>query len=234
MRQAKERNSTGGYTRAAERAFEQLLREMEPELKKVISRFYISGADKDDVLQEARIGFAKAVDDFKEEGGLTFKNFSVNLCCKRHLITTINQALRKKYELHKNALWLATPIRSAEGDAEQTLEDFIEDKSIQSPLNHILVEEENSEIQSMMLGELTGLETSIFIEYLEHKTYKEIADFLHVSPKVVDNALMRIRKKLKKVYGEYRERQNERENFDAPLFPDLGELIPESAGTMVE
>ena len=216
VRRAKERDTEGNYTRSASRAFDDLLREMEPELKKIVARFYIEGADRQDVLQEARIGFMKAVEDYREDGGMTFKNFSINLCCKRHLVTSINQALRKKYELHKKAIWLATPIRSGDGDSEQTLEDFIEDKSIQPVIDNILVDEENAEITNMILRELTELEASIFLEYLEQKSYKEIGDAIGVSPKVVDNALMRIRKKLKKVYSEYQERQRTREEWDDP------------------
>jgi RNA polymerase sporulation-specific sigma factor len=193
---------------------------MEPELKKIVARFYIEGADRQDVLQEARIGFVKAVEDYREDGGMTFKNFAINLCCKRHIITQINQALRKKYELHKKAIWLATPIRSGDGEAEQTLEDFIQDTSIEPVIDNILVKEENAEVTEMILRELTELEASIFLEYLEQKSYKQIGESVGVSQKVVDNGLMRIRKKLKKVYEEYQARQREREDWDGELHAD--------------
>lgn len=225
VRRARERDAAGNYTRGAERAFDELLREMEPELKKVVSRFYIEGADRQDVLQEARIGFMKAVEDYKEDGGMTFKNFSVNLCCRRHLVTQINQALRKKYELHKKAIWLSAPIRSGDGgEGEQTLEDFLRDPGVRPPIDDIIVDEENAEVTAMILSEMTELESSIFLEYLEHKSYKEIGDVIGTSPKVVDNALMRIRKKLKKVYGEYEKRQRSREDFDA---------VPEPSGVLL-
>ena len=48
-----------------ERAFDKILKELEPDMKKKINRFYIRGGESADVLQEARIGLWKAIEDFK-------------------------------------------------------------------------------------------------------------------------------------------------------------------------
>ena len=47
---------------------------------------------------------------------------------------------------------------------------------------------------------LSVLERNILSEYLKDKSYEEIAETLSLSVKTVDNALMRIKKKMRKFY----------------------------------
>ena len=70
-------------------AFDVILKELEYEIKKLISKYYIPGGDADDTLQEAYIGIWKAVEDWTATGGMSFKNFAINICCKRHIITEL-------------------------------------------------------------------------------------------------------------------------------------------------
>ena len=78
-----------------DRAFDKILSELEPELKKISKRYFISGSDPQDVLQEGRIGVWKAVMDFDDSKDMSFKNFALNLCVKRHVITAVAAANRK-------------------------------------------------------------------------------------------------------------------------------------------
>ena len=47
---------------------------------------------------------------------------------------------------------------------------------------------------------LSELENDVLDEYLSEKSYSEIADKLNVSEKAVNNAVQRIRKKIRKYY----------------------------------
>jgi RNA polymerase sporulation-specific sigma factor len=185
-----------------QRAFETLLRDLEPDLRKVASRYYINGADYQDVLQEGRIGVWKAVQDFDPNGGMSFRNFCINLCVKRHVITAMAAANRKKYDLHNNSISLDTPISTGDDDNEQSLSDFIQDPN--SPMiDGLLVREEFEENALRVKRRLTQLEAAIFDEYSFEESYRDIAESLGIKSKAVDNALMRVRAKSANVYQEY-------------------------------
>lgn len=185
-----------------DRAFDKILFELEPELKKIAKRYYISGSDPQDVLQEGRIGVWKAVQDFDEDKDTTFKNFALNLVVKRHVITAVAAANRKKFDLHNNAASLDTAVWTGEDDSEQSLGDFIADT--ETPLlDQMLQREEYEENSTKVTKRLTPLERAIFLEYSCEESYKDIAEALDIKPKAVDNALMRIRKKANDVWTQY-------------------------------
>ncbi len=187
-----------------DRAFDKILSELEPELKKISKRYFISGSDPQDVLQEGRIGVWKAVMDFDDSKDMSFKNFALNLCVKRHVITAVAAANRKKFDLHNNAASLDTAVWTGEDDSEQSLSDFIADTEV--PLiDRLIQNEEYEEISSKVMKRLTPLERAIFQEYSKEESYKDIADEIKVKPKAVDNALMRIRKKSSEVYQQREE-----------------------------
>ena len=69
----------------------------------------------------------------------------------------------------------------------------------QSPENIILEQERYKETISRISCSLTDLEWTVFNLYLEGKKYSQIADELSLSQKAVNNAMQRVRKKLKSV-----------------------------------
>ena len=181
-----------------ERAFDKILKELESDMKKKINRFYIRGGESADVLQEARIGLWKAIEDFNEDGGMAFRYFAVNLCVPRRLITQISSANRNKFKLQNDAISLSTPVRTEVEDSEQSLGDFIQDDE-SNMLDYILIKEEFEELSRVLNTRLTPLERSVFEKRAEEDSYKDIAKALGQTPKAVDNALMRIRKKAREV-----------------------------------
>lgn len=185
-----------------QRAFDKILKELEPDIKKKINRFYIRGGESADVLQEARIGLWKAIEDFNEDGGMAFRYFAVNLCVPRRLITQISSANRNKFKLQNDAISLATPVRTEVEDSEQSLADFIQDEN-SDMLSEILIKEQFEELSYLLNTRLTPLEKSVFEKYAEEDSYKDIAKSLSQTPKAVDNALMRIRKKAREVLMTY-------------------------------
>jgi RNA polymerase sporulation-specific sigma factor len=185
-----------------DKAFDKIIKILEPDLKKITSKYYIIGSDDQDVLQECRIGVWKAIKDYDEEGGMTFKNFSVNLCVKRHLITAMSHANTQKFKLQNEAVSLSAPVSKSEDDGVQTYADFIPDHN-SDLLQQYIVQEEFSVNLNMISDKLTDLECSIFEQYAFNSSYKDIASALNVKPKTVDNALMRIRKKSQEAYQYY-------------------------------
>jgi RNA polymerase sporulation-specific sigma factor len=181
-------------------AFDKILKRLEPKLRRITSKFYINGSDEQDTLQEARIGVWKAIIDWEETGGMTFDNFAINLCCKRHIITAVSTANRKKYSVLNDSVSLNLPVINGDDDDDQCLSDFISDP--QSTSEDQLIDAEEYQLKYQKIRDsLTDLEDIIFVEYIQGLTYNEIADKLYVKTKTVDNALMRIRKKAKEILG---------------------------------
>lgn len=185
-------------------SFEQILKILDPEIQKMAKNYYIVGSDDQDVVQECRIGVWKAIKDFDENGGMNFRNFSLNLCCKRHLITAISHANTQKFKLQNEAVSLSAPISHDSDEGVQTYADYIEDPQSDLMDSYIAQEEFEANLD-LVADKLTRLEFSIFGQYAYNSSYKDIADALNVKPKTVDNALMRIRKKASEAYKQYTE-----------------------------
>jgi RNA polymerase sigma-H factor len=58
--------------------------------------FFIKGLDKDDVIQEGRVGLYKAIRDYKVNRRASFRGFS-QLCVHRQLVSAIKKANRQKH-----------------------------------------------------------------------------------------------------------------------------------------
>ena len=57
--------------------------------------FFLSGGDIDDLIQEGMIGLHKAVLDYSNKKGASFKSFAL-ICIRRQIIDAIKQDGRKK------------------------------------------------------------------------------------------------------------------------------------------
>ena len=190
-----------------EAAFNQILKILDNEIKKLANKYYIVGSDENDVIQECRIGIWKAVKDFDSTAGMTFKNFSLSLCCKRHLITAMSHANTQKFKLQNEAVSLSAPVSQSEDDGMQTYADYITDPNCDL-LDQYVVNEEFETNLHIISDKLTKLEMAIFSQYAYDSSYKEIAKALNVKPKAVDNALMRIRRKGSESYAQYSNHHN--------------------------
>ena len=199
-----------------EKSFKQLLKMVEPDLKKIAAHFFILGSDREDVLQELRLGVFKAVNSYDCTKDTTFKNFCVNLVCKRHLATAISSAKRMKNSVLNDSISLDAPLILGDDVNLQTLADYIPDKlnpfdeSQETNLvQDIMMREEYEINSSKLLEKLTPLEADIYKEYNINSSYKEISVKLQVPAKCDDNALTRIRKKATEVYIHYKKNEDE-------------------------
>jgi RNA polymerase sporulation-specific sigma factor len=193
-------------------AFKKLLKMVEPDLKKIAPHFFIVGGDREDVMQELRLGVFKAVNSYDCTKDTTFKNFCVNLVCKRHLATAIASAKRMKNSALNDSVSLDAPFILNDDGNFHSLGDYIPDKKNpydESPevnlVEDLIVKEELEINSTMLLNKLTSLEAEIFVEYGQNSSYKEISQTLQVPAKCVDNALTRIRKKASEVYVQFKE-----------------------------
>ena len=178
--------------RAGESAIADYLMEKYKGLvKKKARAMFLMGGDTDDLIQEGMIGLFKAVRDYQPDREASFQSFA-NLCIDRQIYSAIKSSNRQKHQP------LNTYVSLSSSETEEDLRDtYAEHDNPES----ILIDRENvSALENEMEKSLSSLENRVLHLYLEGNSYTEIAEILGKTPKSIDNALRRIRKKIKKYF----------------------------------
>ena len=162
--------------------------------------FFINGQDRDDVIQEGRIGLYEAIKNYNIEGKSSFNSFC-NMCIYRQLVTAIKTANRDKH-LHFNHSTSMDKSFNYSNHTERNLNDVLPDEA-ENTEEEILSKELFNRLFNELKDILTKLEWNVFKHYLDDKSYKEIAKTLEVDTKCVDNALQRVREKTEEIRSDY-------------------------------
>lgn len=157
-------------------------------------KYFLIGAEKDDIFQEGMIGLYKAILSFKSDKHNSFKTFA-NMCIERQLITAIKTSNRQKHMPLNSYLSLNTSSYEEEDDNEKTLLDVLNNKMAEDPLDTITKKEYYSSIESAIDKSLSTFEKQVLKKFLRGDSYVKIAEELDSPVKSVDNAIQRIRKK---------------------------------------
>ncbi len=159
-------------------------------MKKECRRFFLIDGEIEDLMQEAMIGFFKAIKNFNLEKNNNFSAFA-SMCIRNQIQTAIKKSNSQKNLVLTNAI----SIYAQTPDEEDSLE-IIFPSSEPSPEEKVISEETVAEIKSAIREKLSSLEIQVLSEYLNGKTYNEISQKLNLNNKTIDNALSRIKKKL--------------------------------------
>ena len=166
--------------------------------KKLVSlrsnSYFLIGGNREDVIQEGMIGLYKAILDFRPEKLSSFRAFA-DLCLRRQIITSIKAATRFKHVFLNYYTSLDKPIFS--DGIGRTLMDVFPVEGTTNPEELIVRREELEEISGMMNRVLSDFELRVVTGFLDGKLYREIAENLDCHVKAVDNALQRVKKKLR-------------------------------------
>ena len=164
------------------------------------NKFFMIGAEKEDMVQEGLIGLYKAVKSFDKEKQNSFKTFA-NLCIERQLITAVKNTNRQKHIPLNFSMSLNTAAYQEDNDESKM--DVLDINSKQDdPLEIITAREYYSQIESKMDESLSEFEKKVLEEYKKGKSYLAIAEKLQIKVKSVDTAIQRIRKKALKIKQE--------------------------------
>ncbi|MCW5933407.1 MAG: sigma-70 family RNA polymerase sigma factor [Fimbriimonadia bacterium] len=158
-------------------------------VRKVIKPFFLAGADKDDLLQIGMIGLWEAITGYNPHRKACFATFA-RVCVRRHVMSAVKSAQRQ----HHAALNSSIPLQFMT-EEELDLSDVLPDHRVDIE-NYIVQAEEHAEMERFIEQRLSSFEKQVLIDYREGKSYREIATQLHCSCKAIDNALVRIRKKV--------------------------------------
>lgn len=180
-----------------EDATEYLLQKYSPLVRKSIRTLYLIGADTDDLLQEGMIGLFKAIQHYEKnnEQNASFYTFA-KLCIDRQIYSAIKSSNRKKHLPLNSYISFYSKVNETDTELIENLE-----AGNESNPEHIILDRENtSSIEDVLEEHLSKMEKMVLHLYLEGNSYTDIATVLDKTPKAVDNAIQRIRDKVKKLY----------------------------------
>lgn len=160
------------------------------------SKFYMAGAEKDDVIQEGLIGLYKATKSFDIQKQNSFKTFA-NLCIERQLITALKTSNRQKNIPLNSSISLNQSAYEESDDTEMM--EVLETKTMEDPLETITKKEYYNSIQEQIDESLSDFEKQVLYYYKQGKSYAAIAEKLGSKVKSIDTAIQRIRKKANKI-----------------------------------
>lgn len=176
-------------------ATDYILRKYNGLVKAKAHTMYLIGADTEDLIQEGMIGLLQAIRNYDPEIGSPFFSFA-RLCISRQVHTAITASSRKKHSPLNESVSFNAP---ANRDSELTLGDILQDlPENTNPEQMVLMEERITNIKRQLVQKLSTMEQHVLNDYLEGVGYVEIAERMGKSPKSIDNALQRIRQKLRR------------------------------------
>ncbi|MDO4811594.1 MAG: sigma-70 family RNA polymerase sigma factor [Eubacteriales bacterium] len=173
------------HLQAGNRTAEEVLASRYHRLVRSCARpYFLAGGDSEDLLQEGMFGLIKAMREYDVDYEVAFHSFA-ETCIRHRLYTVIKAASSGKHlplnqSVPLNPSFFDTNSSFAQVDPEVTLIDTEKAVSLL----------ENARKQ------LSELEVKILGYYLDGLTYREIAETVGKSPKSVDNAVQRIRRKI--------------------------------------
>ena len=179
----------------SEEALEEILSRYKELVNMKVSKYFIIGAEKEDIVQEALIGLYKAVKNYENDKQNSFKSFA-NLCIERQLITAIKTSNRQKHIPLNSSVSLNTTVY--DNDEDTSLMELFNSKTAEDPLDTITKKEYYELIGNKIDENLSDFEKKVLGRFAAGDSYVKIAERLEAPVKSVDNAIQRIRKKANK------------------------------------
>ena len=155
--------------------------------------YFIAGAEAEDVVQEGMIGLMKAVRSFDADREASFKTYA-STCINNQIIKAIRKAEREKNHPLNDAISLDNHLR--EKDDDLTIGDILKASMFDEPEEKVIYEDTLERLKSISQQIFSPLEAQVLRAKIAGKNYQEIAEELGKSPKTIDNAIQRIRKKI--------------------------------------
>lgn len=164
-------------------AEQTLLEKYTPLVKSVAARFFLSGGEREDLVQEGMVGLCSAIHTFDSANGANFSTYA--------------------YACVRNAV--ADAVKKTRGAKYSALNDFVPileivDELSADPEDEVIRRENRREFLQKISKCLSSFEFKAMVMYLDGMGAAEIGAALGKSAKSVDNALNRAKTKLYKLY----------------------------------
>lgn len=156
---------------------------------RVYSKLYI---DSQELYSTALLGFSDALNNYRDDKNSKLSTF-ISLCIERRLYSLVKKYMTEKHKINSGLL----SLDDSYGNSDKRLVDVISDDGKNDPLENLSDEEEFKELELKIENDLSSKEREIYHLLINGYSYKEIADTLNLSSKSVDNAIQRIKNKIK-------------------------------------
>ncbi|MBQ1862536.1 MAG: sigma-70 family RNA polymerase sigma factor [Clostridia bacterium] len=161
-----------------EQDFANTVKEFSPYIHSVVSSF--PERHREDLYQEGLVALNAACRTFDANKNVPYEAY-LKICVKRRIIAAYRVMKKNDETADIDLNEISDPVNiEAEIVEREYTEDFFQN----------------------LLEKLTDLEKNVLSEYLADKTYAQISEKLGISEKTVDNTLVRIKNKIKKLFGD--------------------------------
>lgn len=179
-----------------EEANEILFKKYEPLIVNMAKKLYSTsnnncGVEISDLIQEGMLGLSNAINNFNEVKDITFYTYA-KTCIERKMISFVISSRRLKHKILNESI----SLEQTDDNNFSTLEYLLSDNTSNPEVMLLNIENQN-ELLRRTNNILTDFEKQVFELKINGFEYKEIADILDKDSKSIDNALQRIRLKIK-------------------------------------
>lgn len=155
-------------------------------VRKKARTMFLIGGETDDLLQEGMIGLFKAVQSYQPDKEASFQTFA-GMCIDRQLYSAVQNSNRQKHK----------PLNSYISLSEEQESNELEASWWENPENIIIDQESVKNLEQEIRRVLSPMENRVLEYYLKGYGYVRIAEMMGKTPKSIDNALQRIRGKIR-------------------------------------
>jgi RNA polymerase sporulation-specific sigma factor len=167
-------------------------------VRKNAKTMFILGADNDDLIQEGMIGLFKAIRDYDSGRDASFYTFA-DLCISRQIYKAVQASNREKHAPLNTYVSLYTNMTGDQNDeAPIELLNLLESEAFDNPEQIVIDQENVANIEAIIDKELSSFEKQVLDLYITGMSYSQIAKVLSRDEKSTDNALQRLKAKLRK------------------------------------
>lgn len=165
--------------RGDETAQAAIIARLLPGIRRVAADSTVPGLEREDAEQEGLIALFRAIESYRPQEEVSFETYA--MCCVRNGITDARlRAGRKKHQPLNHSVPLEDNAPAVPGPEQQAVDR----------------EQYHATVRILRSG-LTLTERRVLLLRLDGCDYRTIARKLNISVKAVDNALTRVRAKLK-------------------------------------
>ena len=149
-----------------EYALEAILNRYKELVNMKVSKYFIIGAEREDIVQEGMIGLYKAVKNFETDKQNSFKTFA-NLCIERQLITAIKTSNRQKHIPLNSSVSLNTTVY--DNDEDTSLIELFNSKTAEDPLDTVTKKEYYKLVGNKIDENLSSFEKKVLSRFASRR-----------------------------------------------------------------
>ena len=170
-------------------AFVELTNRYLPLVRAKAASFHSFALEADDLWQEGLLGLYSAASNYDAKGSAGFRTYA-GVCISNRIVTAYRSSASLKNTILNNSLSLQ--------DEDFSDRDQLACSAGMNPETLVIAQESVQAVNDHLNQSLSAMEKDVLRLYLNGCSYGEIAEKLAISGKAADNAMQRIRKKLKR------------------------------------